>query len=107
MEPQIIERACAARILCAITFHFDAARLAFLAEVLRSLSQFPVASMDVAIVTNTSRNDKVGLLHRLSKEILSGRAQVRSYENLSHPYELTWCHKQIWKRIYCYERRPL
>ena len=95
MEPQIIERACAARILCAITFHFDAARLAFLAEVLRSLSQFPVASMDVAIVTNTSRNDKVGLLHRLSKEILSGRAQVRSYENLSHPYELTWCHKQI------------
>ena len=96
VEPLTKERACAAHILCAITFHFDAARLAFLAEVLRSLSQFSVASMDVVIVTNTSRNDQVTLLHRLSKEVLPGSgAQVRSYEHLSHPFELTWCHKAI------------
>ena len=44
MELLTIQRAQAARILVAITFHFDAARLGFLAEVLRSLSLFPVAS---------------------------------------------------------------
>ncbi len=96
MEPLTMERACAARILGAVTFHFDATRLGFLAEVLRSLSQFPVASMDVVIVTNTPRKDNVDLLHRLSREILSGSsAQVRSYESLSHPFDLTWCHKAI------------
>ena len=55
MNPSLSERARAARILGTITFHFDASRLGFLAEVLRSLSEFPVAFMDVVIVTNTFR----------------------------------------------------
>jgi hypothetical protein len=51
MNSMFLDRTRAARILCAVTFHFNAARLRFLAEVLRSLSEFPVAAMDVAVVT--------------------------------------------------------
>jgi hypothetical protein len=90
------DRGHAARILVAVTFHFDASRLGFLAEVLRSLSEFPVAAMRVAIVTNTARTDDVDVLHRLSREIFSNDStQVRSYENLAHPFDLAWCHKAI------------
>ena len=49
------ERARAARILGAVTFHFNAARLGFLAEVLRSLAEFPVADiLSVGIVCHVT-----------------------------------------------------
>ena len=47
------ERAYSASILVTITFHFDARRLGFLAEALQSLSEFPVMTMHIVIVTNT------------------------------------------------------
>jgi hypothetical protein len=43
------ERARAARLLVAITVHFDPARLRFLAEILRSLAEFPVAALRSAV----------------------------------------------------------
>src|SRR5689334_5419353 len=96
VNPLPWERAAAAKILVAITFHFDAARLGFLAEVLRSLSEYPVASMDVALVTNTFAQEHLALLRRLCAETLQGKSgTVRSYGDLRHPYDLTWCHKSI------------
>ena len=96
MEPLTTERARAARILSAITFHFDATRLGFLAEVLRSLGEYPVASMDVVIVTNAFRQDDLSLLQRLCSEILSDKsASIRSFGDLSNPWDLTWRHKPI------------
>jgi len=96
LNPLASERARAARILCAITFHFVGARIGFLAEVLRSLSEFPVAAMDVAIVTNTFRDEDLAPLRRLCAEIFSGKnATVRSYGDLAHPFNLAWCHKDI------------
>jgi hypothetical protein len=90
------ERARAARILTAISFHFDASRVRFLAEVLRSLAEYPVASMDVVIITNTFRHDQLALLRRLCAEVLSeSSASIRSYGDLSNPWNLTWCHKPI------------
>jgi len=90
------ERARAARILGAITFHFSVARLGFLAAVLRSLSEFPVADMGVVIVTNTFRQEDLALLRRLCAEILSDKSfSIRSYGNLPHSFDLTWCHKAI------------
>jgi hypothetical protein len=50
-----LQRACAARVLVAITFQFRSDRLSFLAEVLQSLAEYPIKAMDVVIVTNTSR----------------------------------------------------
>ena len=90
------ERACAARILVAITFHFRSDRLGFLAEALRSLAEYPTQAMDVVIVTNTSRDDELELLSRLCSETVSGsRASIRSYSDLADPWLLTWCHKEI------------
>jgi hypothetical protein len=91
-----LERARAARILVAITFHFDAVRLGFLAEVLRSLAEYPVATLDVAIVTNTFAEPELSPLHRMCTEALSGRNySIRSFGDLVHPYDLAWCHKTI------------
>jgi hypothetical protein len=90
------ERARAARILGAVTFHFNAARLGYLAEVLRSLAEFTVADMDVIIVTNTFGQEELALLRRLTAEILTGKsASIRSFGDLPNPWDLTWCHKPI------------
>jgi len=96
MNLPISERACAARILIAITVHFDVTRLQFLAEVLRSLSDFPVATMNIILVTNTFREEDIVLLKRLCGEVAQGKdSSIRSYGGLSHPFDLTWCHKEI------------
>jgi hypothetical protein len=85
-----------ARILCAISFHFVRARLEFLSEVLRSLAEFDVLTIDVNIFTNTTDAVELFLLQRLCSEILSGsHAEIRSFGTLEHPYDLTWCHKPI------------
>jgi hypothetical protein len=90
------EQAHNARILCAITFHFNLDRVVFLAETLRSLSEYPITAMDIAVVTNTSRHQELALLRRLCAEILADKsASIRSYTDLTHPFDLTWCHKAI------------
>lgn len=86
----------AARILCAITFHFNRSRLGYLAEVLRSLAEYPVAAMDVIVVTNTLHKDELSLLNRLCRETLpQDEVSVRSYGDLADGWDLTWCHKTI------------
>jgi hypothetical protein len=92
-------RAQQARVLCTVTFHFVRGRLGMLADVLRSLSEYDVARMDVVLVTNASREAELGLLRRLGSDILAGRRfAVRSYGDLSDPWRLTWCHKEILAR---------
>ena len=96
MTPAIPVRPNDARILVAITVHFNAARLEYLAEVMRSLNEFPVAAMHVVLVTNTVQDDELGLLRRLCSETLSGKtASIRCYEYLGHPHYLTWRHREI------------
>jgi hypothetical protein len=98
------KEAYAARILVAITFHFDASRLRFLAEVLRALAEYPVQSMEVVILTNTSRQEELGLLHGLCGETLSeAHTSVRSYCELADPWVLTWCHKEIIAREFVHD----
>jgi hypothetical protein len=94
MNPLVSGPARTLRILVAITFHFGADRIGFLAEVLRWLSEFPVAAMDIAIVTNTLRDEDLAMLRRLCVEVLSGKSSsFRSYGDLPHPFDLAWCHK--------------
>ena len=89
-------RAGAAHVLCAITFHFNAARLAFLAEVLRSLSEFAVTAMSVIVITNTSSDDELALLRRLCAEIFPVTiARSAVFGNLPHPFDLAWSHKTV------------
>jgi hypothetical protein len=96
LNPVVRDRAQAARVLCAITFHFSDTHLGFLAAVLRSLSEFPVADLSVVIVTNTFNEEDLAQLRRLCSEMPSGKsAAIRSYGDLPHPFDLTWCHKAI------------
>jgi hypothetical protein len=96
MTSPTIEEAREKRLLVAITFHYDAARLSYLAGVMHALSEFAVADLDVIIVTNTFFEEHVAVLRRLCAEVLPHRsAVVRSYGNLAHPFDLSWCHKAI------------
>jgi hypothetical protein len=90
------EHARSSRILCCVTFHFRGWRLAFLAETLRTLSEFEVTSLDVVIVTNSSSVAEIALLDRLAREIFPRKgAQIRTYDDLANPKDLAWCHKAI------------
>lgn len=85
-------------VLIAITVHFDFSRLKYLAEVLSSLGTFPRA--DVILITNTLNESELIELEKLHTKILpngigKGKISIRSYGNLAHPFELTWCHKEI------------
>jgi hypothetical protein len=96
LHPPVSVTARDARILVAITVHFNAARLEYLAEVMRSLAEFPVAVMTVILVTNTVHEAELAVLRRLCDEILPGQgASVRSYEYLAHPHYLTWRHRKM------------
>jgi hypothetical protein len=96
MGSQAWEQARAARILCAVTFHFDASRLGFLAETLCALAEYPVPVLHVVIVTNAVRPDDLGLLDRLCDESVSdGKFSIRSFGDLSNPRDLAWRHKPI------------
>ena len=75
MNPPLSERVHFARILVSNTFHYRAARLRFLAEVLRSLSEFSVATMDVIVLTNTCHEEQLASLRRLCDESQSGDPQ--------------------------------
>jgi hypothetical protein len=52
--------------------------------------------MEIAIVTETIRQEDLTLLRRLCLETLSEESvDIRCYSNLPHPFDLTWCHKAI------------
>jgi hypothetical protein len=96
MNQPASERAREARILCAITFHFDNTHLGFLAEVLRSLSAFAATALDMVIVTDALGEQELTPLRGLCADMPPGRsATIRSCRELDHPYHLTWCHKEI------------
>lgn len=91
-----LQKARTARILCCITFHFVHDRLEHLSEVLRALSEFTVDSVNVVVVTNEAGVDEKKVLQRLGDEILgAGRASVATFNDLAHPYDLSWSHKEI------------
>jgi len=80
------ERALRARLLAAISFHFDSARLGPLAETLRSLAEFPVAGLEVVILTNAADEERLALLHRLAAETLGHQPRIDSHPGLADPW---------------------
>src|SRR5690242_3658061 len=83
------------QIIAGVTFHCDLRRLSFLAEVLRSLAEYPIVELKVIVVTNTTKQDEFGILRRLCGEIASGKVVLRSHPHLARPYDLAWCHKTL------------
>jgi hypothetical protein len=56
-------------VLVAISFHFVAARIGFLAEVLRSLAAFPVARLVIVVFTNTQDIGEQGAVRAVFREL--------------------------------------
>jgi len=100
MDSSVLIEANAARILVAITAHFNAGRLVYLAEVLRSFSEFSVDAIDVVIVTDTFDPGELALLDTLHRQTFPHAAQPRvvSFKVTGSPYNLTWSHKEILQR---------
>lgn len=95
-EPSLLERAFSARLLVCITFFYRASRLCFLAQVLRSLSEFLVEEIEVIVLTNTDREEELKVIRRLCGEILSdNKYQIQSFSDLQDPKDLVWQHKAI------------
>ena len=73
-------------------------------QSIKALGQFPVALVDIIIITNTADADEVGAIRELCAPILSHQAElsyamktleVRSFPDLNDPWHLPWCHKPI------------
>jgi hypothetical protein len=95
---ETINEARTSDTLVTITFHFNAFRFKYLEKVLLSLSTFPRA--DIILITNTIKNHELKNLEKLYRKVLpegvgGGDISIRSYPNLEHPFDLTWCHKEI------------
>jgi hypothetical protein len=91
--------ACAARVMCAITFHFVAARLEYLADVLQALAEYPVTLLEVHIVANAISEGESSTLRCLAEEILGpDRVSIHRVDDLAHPFDLAWRHKELLAR---------
>lgn len=92
------------RILCDITFHYNEARLQYLFQVLKSLSEYPVESMDIVIFTNVTDEEKIHKIMSLcsplferhpSRQSGDRALMIESHPGLVDPWHLPWCHKQL------------
>ena len=104
IDPVDLEAAARAHLLVAITFHFVERRLGYLEEVLATLAALPVRRKLIAIYTNTTvSNERLAVKQTLARVGLEeGRdAEIIAREALSHPFELTWCHKQLIVNQFC------
>jgi len=82
------------RILACVTFHYVAARLVWLRQVIECFSRYG-ARVRLVIVTNTTDPAELASIDALAPS--SGMVQMerRSFGALPHPFELTWAHKPI------------
>ena len=76
----------------------------YLFQVVRTFSEYPVASLDIVIVTNVVDKDKLYRITSLCSPLLephparsSGKKtlSIESFPDLSDPWHLPWCHKHL------------
>ncbi len=82
------------RILACVTFHYVAARLVWLRQVVECFSRFSVP-VRLIIVTNTTDHTELASIDALAPSSAMTRLECRSFAPLPHPFELTWSHKSI------------
>ncbi|WP_026438745.1 hypothetical protein [Acidocella facilis] len=92
------------RILVSLCFHFRAATVKYLLQVIRNYLSFPVAKLDVLIYTNASGED-LGVLQAAVQQGLSGQEErnsvlIKPVPNLDDPWLLPWAHKADFKDLF-------
>ncbi len=80
------------RVLAAVTFHYVEARLGFLSNVIAALAALPVAKCHIHILTN---NTPTSSIEDLVDNVGRGVCQIDVVDNLDHPYDLAWAHKDL------------
>lgn len=95
-------------VLVAITSHNPAARLPYLLEVVRTLSDFPVRRLDIQVFVNDIGADRADALARMLRAGLpEGKSlRVRVCVGPFAPKELTWAHKQVIPDVFLAEGSP-
>lgn len=91
------------RMMVAIAFHFNAARLPYLAQVLQGLDSFP-CPVQVSVLTNTGELDEIRLLQQTCGGHRLFDPQIARVNHIPHPFMLPWAHKAVLKEAY--ERDP-
>jgi hypothetical protein len=84
-----------ARLLIAISFHYTPARLRHLADVIKSLSEFPVAALTVVLYTNAHSEGDLRPLRQIFVGASLADFTIESVPNLENPWLLTWSHKEL------------
>lgn len=94
--------------LVAITFHYDETRFCYLQKVLECLSTFP--KVDIVIITNTRFSKKIEKIQQCIKKVLplgkgGGSVSIKSCDSIKHPYDLTWCHKELIPNVFLDQKK--
>ena len=93
-----------ARVFVAITFHYAKHRLRELFQVIKALSGFMTAGLDVIVATNTSDENEIASIQRLCGPLLEFAShssdcqkslEIHSFPNLTDPLLLPWAHKPL------------
>jgi hypothetical protein len=80
------------RLLVRIAFHLKPVRLKYLAEVIAQLRRLPFSDIVVAIDTNSPETRALLRAANCDADIVS------VHDNLSHPFLLTWAHREPMRR---------
>jgi hypothetical protein len=91
------------RVLAAVTFHFRASRIEYLFQVVRALAQYPIAALDIVIVTNVDQEDLLNQIRAACEPLLESfpgcrgtkRLLLESHTQLMDPWLLPWSHKHL------------
>lgn len=82
------------RLLVCVTFHYVAARLVWLRQVLECLCRYDMP-IRLIVLTNAVDDAEIADILQLVPPSESMHAECRSIEGLADPFELTWSHKPI------------
>jgi hypothetical protein len=91
-----------ARLLVTIPLWYRPSRLAYLADMVRVLSEFVVRQLDMIILTQTSNDDEINVIRRLVApyESVSKTFRVVSATELTDQFSLCWEHRKIIKEVF-------
>ena len=92
------------RVLAEVTFHYNAAKLRYLFQVIRALSEYPIEMLDVVVVTNVADESKLRKISSLCQPLFrphpwrpdsTKSLAFASFPKLADPWHLPWSHKRL------------
>ena len=91
-----------AKLLVTIPLWYRPARLIYLVDMIRTLSEFAVARLDMLILTQSCDDDQLKIVDRIIAPYRSDSKTFRvvSVYNLADQFALCWEHRKIFKDIF-------